>query len=139
MRCSASSCAASSGASGEGVIGHREPSFPQGWPRLVRAPRASPSDAALWARSSEHVEPIDIETPGRCNRVGHRMTGDRKGRSRSWDVVWESVHSWADDAALIILHGIFRTRKVTCATFICKVAVAYYDNFCGFHHSCHHR
>jgi transposase len=42
---------------------------------------------------------IDIKKLGRFNRVGHRITGDRRGQSRG--VGWEYVHVCIDDASRI--------------------------------------
>lgn len=45
----------------------------------------------------EYAEPgglihLDIKRLGRFERIGHRITGDRKGQSNSRGVGWEYVH-----------------------------------------------
>ncbi len=44
------------------------------------------------ARPGELIH-IDIKKLGRFERVGHRITGDRRGQSNSRGVGWEYVHS----------------------------------------------
>ena len=44
---------------------------------------------------------IDIKKLGRFDRVGHRITGDRRGQSNSRGVGWEFVHVCIDDASRI--------------------------------------
>jgi len=44
---------------------------------------------------------IDIKKPGRFDRVGHRITGDRQGQSNARGIGWEFVHVCIDDASHI--------------------------------------
>jgi transposase len=44
---------------------------------------------------------IDIKKLGRFDRVGHRITGDRRGQSNSRGIGWEFVHVCIDDASRI--------------------------------------
>ena len=79
----------------------------------------------------EYAEPgglihIDIKRLGRFGRVGHRMTGDRKGQSNSRGVGWEYVHVCIDDASRIAFTDIFPDEKAQSAIAFLKAAVAYY-------------
>jgi hypothetical protein len=40
---------------------------------------------------------IDIKSLGKVNGVGHRITGDRKGRKRG--IGWDHLHVAIDDAS----------------------------------------
>ena len=42
---------------------------------------------------------LDIKKLGRFDRVGHRITGDRKGQSNGRGIGWEFVHVSIDDAS----------------------------------------
>jgi transposase len=42
---------------------------------------------------------IDIKKLGRFDKVGHRITGDRTGQSKSRGIGWEFVHVSIDDAS----------------------------------------
>ena len=42
---------------------------------------------------------IDIKKLGRFDHVGHRITGDRRGQSKSRGIGWEFVHVGIDDAS----------------------------------------
>src|ERR1700744_2829444 len=42
---------------------------------------------------------IDIKSLGRIDRVGHRITGDRAGQSRSRGLGWDHLHVAIDDAS----------------------------------------
>jgi transposase InsO family protein len=68
---------------------------------------------------------IDIKKLGRFERVGHRITGDRRqGNSRG--AGWEFVHVCIDDASRLAFSQILPDeRKESAVTFL-KAAVAYY-------------
>jgi transposase InsO family protein len=79
----------------------------------------------------EYAEPgglihIDIKRLGRFERVGHRITGERKGQSNSRGVGWEYVHVCIDDASRIAFTDIFPDEKAQSAIAFLKAAVAYY-------------
>jgi len=81
----------------------------------------------------EYAEPgglihLDIKRLGRFERVGHRITGDRKGQSNSRGVGWEYVHVCIDDASRIAFTNIFPDEKATSAVAFLKAAVAYYNS-----------
>jgi len=69
---------------------------------------------------------IDIKKLGRFERVGHRITGDRKGQSNSRGVGWEFVHVCIDDASRVAFSQILPDEKKTSAVAFLKAAVAYY-------------
>jgi len=69
---------------------------------------------------------IDIKQLGRFERVGHRITGDRKGQSNSRGVGWEYVHVCIDDASRVAFSQILPNQKKERAIAFLKAAVAYY-------------
>jgi transposase InsO family protein len=69
---------------------------------------------------------IDIKKLGRFERVGHRITGDRKGQSNSRGVGWEFVHVCIDDASRVAFSQILPDEKKASAVAFLKAAVAYY-------------
>ena len=71
---------------------------------------------------------IDIKKLGKFSRTGHRITGDRKGQSRTRGVGWEYVHVCVDDRSRIAFTQILPNEKKQCATAFLKAAVAYYKN-----------
>jgi transposase InsO family protein len=77
------------------------------------------------ARPGEMIH-IDIKKLGRFNRVGHRITGDRRGQSNSRGIGWEFVHVAIDDHSRVAFAKIMASEKKHCATAFLKAAVAYY-------------
>ena len=69
---------------------------------------------------------IDIKKLGKFNRVGHRITGDRTGQSKTRGVGWEFVHVAIDDASRVGFSRIMKTERKACAVTFLKAAVAYY-------------
>jgi Integrase core domain len=69
---------------------------------------------------------IDIKKLGRFERVGHRITGDRKGQSNSRGGGWEFVHVCIDDASRIAFTMTTPDEKAASAIAFLKAAVAYY-------------
>jgi transposase InsO family protein len=69
---------------------------------------------------------IDIKKLGRFNRVGHRITGDRRGQSNSRGVGWEYVHVCIDDASRVAYAEIKKSERKASAVAFLKAAVAYY-------------
>ena len=81
----------------------------------------------------EYKEPgglihLDIKKPGRFERVGHRITGDRKGQSNARGVGWEYVHICIDDASRVAVTGIFPDEKAVSAIAALRAAAAYYES-----------
>jgi transposase InsO family protein len=70
---------------------------------------------------------IDIKKLGRFNRIGHRITGDRRGQSNSRGVGWEYVHVAVDDHSRIAFAKIMPSEKKRSATTFLKAAIAYYE------------
>jgi hypothetical protein len=68
---------------------------------------------------------IAVKKPGRFDRIGHRITGDRKGQSSG--VGWEFVHVGIDDAARTAFTQIKPDEKAVSATAFLKAAVADYS------------
>ena len=71
---------------------------------------------------------IDIKKLGKFNRIGHRITGDRKGQSNSRGVGWEYLHVCIDDASRVAFSRIMKTERKACAVAFLKAAVAYYKS-----------
>jgi len=75
---------------------------------------------------------IDIKKLGKFNRVGHRITGDRRGqsnlRSRGKGVGWEFVHVCIDDASRIAFSKVMKNERQGCAVAFLKAAIAYYTS-----------
>ena len=73
---------------------------------------------------------IDIKKLGRFDRVGHRITGDRRGqsnpRARGEGAGWEFVHVCIDDASRIAFSQVLPNEKKESAVAFLKAAVAYY-------------
>jgi len=69
---------------------------------------------------------LDIKKLGRFDRVGHRITGDRTGQSRTRGVGWEFVHVCIDDASRLAFARILPDEKKESATAFLEAAVAYY-------------
>jgi len=77
---------------------------------------------------------IDIKKLGRFDRVGHRITGDRRGQSsrrgrrqgKTWGAGWEFVHVCIDDASRIAFSQILADEKKQSAVAFLRAAVAYY-------------
>jgi len=69
---------------------------------------------------------IDIKQLGRFERIGHRITGDRKGQSNSRGVGWEYVHVCIDDASRVAFSQILPDQKKESAIAFLKATVAYY-------------
>jgi transposase InsO family protein len=54
---------------------------------------------------------IDIKKLGRFERTGHRITGDRKGQSKSRGIGWEYLHLAIDDHSRLAYSEIFPDEK----------------------------
>jgi transposase InsO family protein len=73
---------------------------------------------------------IDIKKLGKFKRVGHRITGDRRGqsnlRSRGKGVGWEFVHVCIDDASRIAFSKVMKNERQGCAVAFLRAAITYY-------------
>ena len=68
---------------------------------------------------------IDIKKLGRFERVGHRITGDRR-RGQSRGAGWEFVHVAIDDASRLAFSQILPDEKKASAVAFLEAAIAYY-------------
>ena len=71
---------------------------------------------------------IDIKKLGRFDKVGHRITGDRTGQSKSRGIGWEFVHVSIDDASRLAFSQILPDEKKQSAAAFLKAATAYYQS-----------
>jgi transposase InsO family protein len=69
---------------------------------------------------------IDIKKLGRFDKIGHRITGDRTGQSKSRGIGWEFVHVCIDDASRVAFSQILTDEKAISAVAFLKASVAYY-------------
>lgn len=69
---------------------------------------------------------LDIKKLGRFDRVGHRITGDRRGQSNARGIGWEFVHVSVDDASRLAFTNIMPDEKAESAVVFLKAAVACY-------------
>lgn len=69
---------------------------------------------------------LDIKKLGRFDRVGHRITGDRRGQSNARGIGWEHVHVCVDDASRLAFTDVMPDEKAVSAVRFLKAAVAYY-------------
>ena len=69
-----------------------------------------------WARPGQLVH-VDVKKLGRIGRVGHRITGDRRGQVRG--IGWEYVHVCVDDCSRLAYAEVLSDeRGVTIAAFM---------------------
>jgi transposase InsO family protein len=69
---------------------------------------------------------IDIKKLGKFNRIGHRITGDRRGQTQSRGAGWEYVHVCIDDASRVAFADIKKDQRKGSAVVFLKASVAYY-------------
>jgi len=69
---------------------------------------------------------IDIKKLGRFERVGHRITGDRRGQSNSRGVGWEYVHVCIDDHSRVAFTSIYPDEKAVSAIAFLHAAIVFY-------------
>ena len=70
---------------------------------------------------------IDIKKLGRFERIGHRMTGDRTGQSKSRGIGWEFVHVAIDDHSRVAFSKIMDDEKKESAVAFLEASVQYYE------------
>ena len=71
---------------------------------------------------------IDIKKLGRFDRVGHRITGDRRGQSNARGIGWEFVHVAIDDASRLAFSQILPDEKKESAVAFLRATLAYYQS-----------
>lgn len=69
---------------------------------------------------------IDIKKLGRFHHPGHRVTGNRQGKSKNSGSGWEFVHVCIDDASRIAFSQILPDEKKESAIAFLHAAIAYY-------------
>ncbi|MFM9974096.1 MAG: IS481 family transposase, partial [Beijerinckiaceae bacterium] len=69
---------------------------------------------------------LDIKKLGRFDRVGHRITDDRRGQSNARGVGWEFVHVCIDDNSRIAFTDVMPDQKAVSAIAFLKAAMACY-------------
>jgi transposase InsO family protein len=103
--------------------------------RAARLSRMKDVDPKPPARRYERENPgdmihLDIKKLGRFDRVGHRITGDRRGQSNARGqgkgAGWEHVHVCVDDASRIAFTDVMPDEKAVSAIAFLKAAVDYY-------------
>jgi len=95
--------------------------------RIAALEPAAPVRRYERARPGEMIH-LDIKKLGRFNKVGHRITGNRKGQSNSRGVGWEFVHVAIDDHSRIAFAKIMGSERKRSATAFLKAAIAYYES-----------
>jgi transposase InsO family protein len=94
-----------------------------GLARLTALEPVAPVLRYEWPRPGQMLH-LDIKKLGRIARVGHRITGDRRDRSRG--AGWEYVHVCVDDCSRVAYAEVLRDeRGVTVAAFL-RRAVAWF-------------
>ncbi len=77
------------------------------------------------ARPGELIH-MDIKKLGRFERTGHRITGDRRGQSKSRGVGWEYVHVAIDDHSRLACSEIKPDETADSAVAALRAAVDFY-------------
>lgn len=95
--------------------------------RIASLEPAEPVRRYERAKPGEMIH-IDIKKLGRFNKVGHRITGDRTGQSKSRGVGWEFVHVAVDDHSRVAFAKVMPSEKKHSATAFLKAALAYYES-----------
>jgi transposase InsO family protein len=77
----------------------------------------------------ERAEPgellhLDVKKLGRILKVGHRITGDRRGHARA--VGWDYLYVAIDDCSRVAYAQILPEEGANCAVAFLRAAVAYY-------------
>jgi transposase InsO family protein len=70
---------------------------------------------------------LDIKSLGRIGRIGHRITGDRTGQSRSRGIGWDHLHVAVDDASRLAYSEILPSLGQADATAFLQRALAWYE------------
>jgi transposase InsO family protein len=94
--------------------------------------RLSALEPAEPVRRYERANPgemihIDIKKLGRFIKIGHRITGDRRGQSNNRGVGWEYVHVAVDDHSRVAFAKVMPSEKRRSAIMFLQAAIAYYN------------
>jgi transposase InsO family protein len=76
-----------------------------------------------WDRPGDLIH-LDVKKLGRFNRVGHRITRDRTGQSRTRGVGWEFVHVSVDDHSRLAYVEVVEDEKGPTTVAFLKRALA---------------
>jgi transposase InsO family protein len=92
--------------------------------------RLSKLEPAPVYRRYERAEPgellhLDIKKLGRIVKVGHRITGDRRGH-KGRNIGWDYLHVAIDDASRVAYAQILPDEDASCCVAFLRAAVAYY-------------
>ena len=93
--------------------------------------RLSKLEPAPVYRRYERAEPgellhLDIKKLGRIVKVGHRITGDRRGHGNGPDIGWDYLHVAIDDTSRVAYTQILPAEDANCTVAFLRAAVAYY-------------
>jgi transposase InsO family protein len=93
--------------------------------------RLSKLEPAPVYRRYEKAEPgellhLDVKKLGRIVKVGHRITGDRRGHSTGPGAGWECLHIAIDDASRVAYAQLLPDEGAGCTVAFLRAAVAYY-------------
>ena len=78
-----------------------------------------------WDRPGDLIH-LDVKKLGRFNRVGHRITGDRTGQSRTRGVGWEFVHVCVDDHSRLAYVEVLEDEKGPTTVAFLRRALAWF-------------
>jgi transposase InsO family protein len=78
-----------------------------------------------WERPGDLVH-LDVKKLGRFNRVGHRITGDRTGQSRTRGIGWEFVHVCVDDHSRLAYVEVLEDEKGPTTVAFLRRALAWF-------------
>jgi len=70
--------------------------------------------------------PLDVKKLGRIVKVGHRITGDRRGHGTGPDAGWEYLHIAIDDASRVAYTQLLPDEDAECTVAFLRAAMAYY-------------
>ena len=93
--------------------------------------RLSKLEPAPVYRRYEKAEPgellhLDVKKLGRIVKVGHRITGDRRGHSTGPGAGWECLHIAIDDASRVAYAQLLPDEGAGCTVAFLRAAVAYH-------------
>jgi transposase InsO family protein len=82
-------------------------------------------------RRYERAEPgellhLDVKKLGRIVKVGHRITGDRRGHGTGPGSGWDYLHVAIDDASRVAYAQLLPAEDAQCSVAFLRAAVAYY-------------
>jgi transposase InsO family protein len=93
--------------------------------KLSRLEPPEPANRYQRERPGELIH-IDVKKLGRINRVGHRVTGDRRKANRTRGAGWEFVHVCIDDATRLAYVEVLDDEKAVTAIGFLRRAIAFY-------------